>query len=156
LCEERERRLLYETTPRESLCPFPMTTTTFKDEKGKEEEDHEDDEGDDDDGGSSSSSSKNDDKKITSSAVPKAKVSFVSRLLCVVGRLEKRHFFSILFVVDSKRSLISGVSLLTRVLVSTTTKTTTTRRPKKKKKKKKKKNRAPRFFFVWAKRGHDD
>ena len=145
---KRERDAYYTTTPRESLCPFPMTTTF--DEKGKEEEDHED-EGDD--GGSSS---KNDDKKITSSAVPKAKVSFVSRLLCVVGRLEKRHFFSILFVVDSKRSLISGVSLLTRVLVSTTTKTTTTRRPKKKKKKKKKKNRAPRFFFVSAKRGHDD
>ena len=85
LCEERERDA-YTTTPRESLCPFPMTTTF--DEKGKEEEDHEDE------GGGGGSSSKNDDKKITSSsssfaAVPKAKVS-VSRLLCVVvGRLEK-------------------------------------------------------------------
>ena len=89
ICVKRERDAYYTTTPRESLCPFPMTTTF--DEKGKEEEDHED-EGDD--GGSSS---KNDDKKITSSsssfaALPEAKVS-VSRLLCVVvGRLEKRHF----------------------------------------------------------------
>ena len=84
ICVKRERDA-YTTTPRESLCPFPMTTF---DEKGKEEEDHEDE------GGGGGSSSKNDDKKITSSsssfaAVPKAKVS-VSRLLCVVvGRLEK-------------------------------------------------------------------
>ena len=86
LCEERERETLKRLLL-ESLCPFPMTTTTF-DEKGKEEEDHEDE------GGGGGSSSKNDDKKITSSsssfaAVPKAKVSVSRLFLCVVGRLEK-------------------------------------------------------------------
>ena len=136
----KRERDAYTTTPRESLCPFPMTTTF--DEKGKEEEDHEDE------GGGGGSSSKNDDKKITSSsssfaAVPKAKVSVSRLFLCVVGRLEK----AFLNPLSLTPNALIGVSLLTgRVLVSTT-KTTTTRRPKKKNNNN---NRAPRFFFVLA------